>query len=90
VDETDIASVETLSLPLRCILKNPSKERHAELGNQLWIGRRRGKEKIKSRMRQRERGRERERDRVEGVDLAERSLEGFGSADAYNRPSLVV
>jgi len=82
MDETDIASVESLSLPLRCTLKNPSKERHAKLGNQLWIGRRREKEKSKSRMR--------ERDRIKGVDLAEKSLERFGSADAYNRASLVV
>jgi len=40
VDETDIASVDFSSLLHRCILKNSSKKRHAELENQLWTGRR--------------------------------------------------
>jgi len=91
VDETDIAPVEFSSLPLRCTLKNPSKVRHAEFRNQLWIERRREKknteEKVKS-----GRKRPRENDTREGgcreFDLTEKSLEGFGSADAYNRPSL--
>lgn len=91
VDETDIAPVESSSILLRCTLKNPSKVRHAELRNQLWIERRRGRKKKKEKVKSR-RKRPRENDTREGgcreFDLTEKSLEGFGSADAYNRSSL--
>jgi len=48
VDETDIASVDFSSLLPRCTLKNSSKERHTELRNQLWTGRRREKKRVRA------------------------------------------
>lgn len=88
MDETDIASVDSSSLLPRCTLKNSSKERHAELGNQLWTGRRRKKKKSGRNGRRRLKD-----DDVRGGRLNRESAprknrsEEFGSADAYNRPS---
>lgn len=71
VDETDIASVEFSTLPLRRTLKNSSKERHVE-----------ARESIMGRTKTRKRGieegsdREREREKGERWDVEEGRYEG--------------
>lgn len=88
MDETDIASVEFSTIPFRCTLKNSSKERDTPRTRGINYGQ--DEDERKKERRAEKRGPRGRTIRGEGgcEASAEKSLEGFGSADAYNRPSL--